>query len=336
MTVGVDVYRTDDYVRHGRIELVDMLRAVFQDVVGDGQPAAFMLHFHAIADAREVTGAPSVVNLKRSHGYVTVRIARDGRVIYQHPHSVREIIGRPLQALLAKERPEETHWGFGVSGLGLETVALERPAPAVEGSIDLRVRGPRRRQFHMEAVPEPSPPEITLAELGGQGSGSGSDMGHRIGVVLTPTVYETLQREMELSNEVEEGGFLVGRLYRDRESNVRQLIHVTHALPAERTGASLLHFTFTGESFLRINEAVGQLGDGTRLAGWYHTHLFPATAEVGLSTIDVELHTRTFLRPWHLAGLINLDRSARQLRFYGWDGDRMRQLPFWVGEPWTR
>lgn len=334
----IDLYRTDDYVRFGRVGLPPILRAMFEPALEQSlDDAVFTLLFLAVADPAEVDGEPSVVNLRGSHGFVNVQISRDGKVLYQHPHSVREIFGRPLQKILATQYPDEKHFGYGITGPGLEHVALVRPAPRAVGSIDLRGGSGRPRLFRIEEVPEPDPPAASLADFGVVTStDSGDGPGER--VVLSREVHDGLLRTMTFSREVEEGGFLIGQVYSDRERPGHCLVVVTEALSAERTGASLLQFTFTGESFLRINDLIARRqGDGSgpahKLVGWYHTHLFAATEKLGLSTIDIDLHTRTFKRKWHIAGLVNIDGDSRTLRVYGWDGTQMHQLPFWPGEP---
>jgi proteasome lid subunit RPN8/RPN11 len=350
VTLGIELYRTDDYVRAGRIELASLLVPVFEAALGEPlRDVQFRLNFHPIPDAAELGGSPRVTNLRRSHGYVTVQIVRDGRVFYRHPHSVREIIGRPLQQILAGRVPEEQYWGFGISGPGLEGIALERPAPRPVGSVNVTGEHRRPRVLSVERLPEPDPPPGRLADLGVQAAvdddraENSGDPAERTGdpaenttvrVVMTAPVHDLLQEQMELSDEVEEGGFLVGRLLRDQDGG-GYLVHVTGAPRAERTGASLLHFTFTGESFLRINQAIADSDHDERLVGWYHTHLFPATKGIGLSTIDVDLHSSTFLDSWHLAALINIDDYGhRVLRFYTWDGTAMRQAPCLIGQPW--
>jgi hypothetical protein len=357
--IGIDIYQSDDYVKVDRIGLLPVLRSVFEPVLGMTlADAQFLLTFHTVPDHHELDGEPSVVNLRGSHGYIGVRIIRDGVLVYQHPHSVREILARPLQQLLADRAPQETHWGFGVAGPGLERMALVRPVPRAAGSADLRLRADRPRRFHLEPVAEPEPPYAGRADLGVGGDGPTPAGPERVavaervaervgdGVVFAAQVYQRLLRDMDFSPDVEEGGFLLGRVFRDRDRPGNHLIHIAEALPAERTGASLLQFTFTGESFLRVNEEVARRGAGgrdqpgqdhaaVRLVGWYHTHLFAATDNLGLSTIDVELHTRTFRQSWHVAGLVNITSGSRQLRVYGWDGTAMHQLPYWVGPPWT-
>lgn len=334
MSIGVDLYRTDDYVKVGRVGLPPILRSVFEPALG--QPlhnAQFVLTFHAVADQRDLDGKPSVVNLRSSHGYVHVRIVRDGVLLYQHPHSVRELVARPLQQLLGEQVPEETHWGFGIAGPGLERMTLVRPAPRDAGIVDLHVGGDRPRRFHLEPVPEPEPPEAGLTDFGISSADDRPEHSGE-GVIFTPDAYEGFLRTIEFSTDVEEGGFLLGQVFRDRDRPGRFLIRIAEALPAERTGASLLQFTFTGESFLRVNDAIARRA-GLWLVGWYHTHLFAASDNLGLSTIDVELHARTFLQRWHVAGLVNIDGGARQLRVYGWDGRAMHQLPYWIGPAWT-
>ncbi|WP_250286735.1 MULTISPECIES: JAB N-terminal domain-containing protein [unclassified Frankia] len=378
----VELYRTDDYVRVGRVPLVPLLQTVFERVLGEALVGSrFELLFLPVADRSELAGSPSVVNLRSSHGYVRVRIVRDGRLLYQHPHSVREIIARPLQRLLAEQIPAEKHWGFGIRGPGFDRVALVRPAPQVEGRVEVTVGSRRPRAFHLEEIHEPGPPAATLADLvadvartpgadvkisGAEMSGADAEIpdaeipaeipdvdvvlpvadrdadtdagadadagaGVRAGAMLTATaapgvtvvidrdVADALKRRTEFSAEVEEGGFLAGHVYRDADRPGSHLVKITAAIAAERTGASLLHFTFTGESFLRINEQLAGRGRDERLVGWYHTHLFPATGEIGLSSVDVELHTTTFRRLWQVAGLVNIDRDDprdRVLRFY--------------------
>ncbi|WP_322779703.1 JAB N-terminal domain-containing protein [Frankia sp. Cas4] len=331
MSAEVELYRTDDYVRVGRVPLVPLLQAMFERVLGEALVGSrFELSFLPVADRSELAGNPSVVNLRSSHGYVQVRIVRDGRLLYQHPHAVREIIARPLQRLLAEQIPAETHWGFGIRGPGFDRVALVRPAPEVEGRVEVTVGSGRPRLFHLEEIHEPDPPTATLAELGAdmaaipgaeaaEAAEAAPAASPGVAVVVDRDVADALKHRMTFSTEVEEGGFLAGHVYRDADRPGSHLVKITAAIPGERTGASLLHFTFTGESFLRINEQLARSGRDERLVGWYHTHLFPATSEIGLSSIDVELHTTTFRRPWQVAGLVNIDRHDRDdrvLRFY--------------------
>ena len=149
-------------------------------------------------------------------------------------------------------------------------------------------------------------------------------------IVLWRSLYQDLCHQRPLSRKVEEGGFLIGKVYRDGDDEGTYLLEIINALTAQHTGASFLHLTFTGESFVEVKRTLHQSHPGERLLGWYHTHLFPATDSFGLSSIDDELHFSTFTKTWQIAGLINLDGNERTLRFYVRQGDKMVLCPYWV------
>lgn len=335
MNVEIDLYRTDDYVQAGRMPIRPLLNAVFEPVLGDRLAACrFRLTFLALADHEPLDGRPEVTNLRAGCGYVVVRIVHGEQVVYRHPHPVREVIARPLQKTLAERFPDETHWGFGVSGPGLDRFALVRPAPKPDNEIELGADDARRAVFHIEELPDAEPAASSLVRLGvadADGAQAGPPDGPVV-VVVGARPFEALTRGAALSDEVEEGGFLVGRVFLDEARPERRIVEVSDAVSAQRTGASLLHFTFTGESFLRISEQLAQRGRGERLVGWYHTHLFPATDRLGLSSIDVDLHRGTFRLPWQIAGLVNLDGDARVLRFYRVADDGVEPATYWVAD----
>lgn len=331
MGIEVDLYRSDDYVRSDRIALTPLLMATFEALLGQPLTGAdFQLFFLPVADRPVLAGNPVVVNLRSGHGYAQVCIIRDGVLIYRHPHPVAEIIARPLQKMLAKREPNEQHWGFDVVGLEPIHAVLVRPHPKVAMSVQLP-RPSQPRMFRVEEVHAPAPPPSTLAELGvADPPPQAGDSAVR--VVLTREEHRKLAEAMPLSPEVEEGGFLVGHVFADQQDRTRYIVKITAVLRAERTGASLLHFTFTGESFMRVSEIIAMRERGEELVGWYHSHLFPATDELGLSSIDINLHAGTFHRPWQLAGLINLTEDQRVVRFYAADGGRLKQVPYWVAD----
>jgi len=362
MSLVVEIFRSDDYVPDSEIPLVPLLSAVFGEIIGpDRTDVVFELFFYQILDLTQDHHVPAMENLRASHGYVRVRILRDDELIYQHPHPVREIIGEPLRAALRKRHPEVTHWGYGVRGPGLEAIALTRPAPQV--THEMRVgTGPRLRPtFSVEEMPDPEPPETTLTALTGSAGGFAAepqDTGSRdadgtaeadrsdetaepeapvretdgppVVIVIPGDLVASLAQTYPFSDEIEEGGFLAGTVYRDADRPGGYLVHVTAALPAERTGASMINFTFTGESFLRVSQQLDNRSNNEKLLGWYHTHLFAATSRLGLSSVDVELHRSTFRRPWQVAGLVNIARNRRVLRFYHGEDDQMVPVRYWV------
>jgi hypothetical protein len=332
MSAQVDIYRSDDYVLSERIELYPLLRAFFEPLLGMKLGSArFRLAFLPVEDRNRLDGEPSVVNLRGSHGYVQVRITMDDEVLYQHAHSLHELVGRPLQALLGRLDPQERHWGFGIVGPGVDTGSLIRPKPEVAMHANATEFRSRSRLFHIEEVEEPEPPRATLAELG-----STDPLEHAEGpitVLLQPDAFAELAEGLPFSEEIEEGGFLVGHVYTDADRPERYLVLITSVLPAERTGASLLEFNFTGDSFIRASEAIAKRGRDELLVGWYHTHLFAATSAIGLSSIDIDLHRTTFRRRWQVAGLVNLHERSRMVRFYAVSDEEVDQLNYGMVVP---
>lgn len=149
-------------------------------------------------------------------------------------------------------------------------------------------------------------------------------------IVLSRSLYQDLCHQRPLSRKVEEGGFLIGKVYRDGDDEDTYLLEISNALTAQHTGASFLHLTFTGDSFVEVKRTLHQSHPEEQLLGWYHTHLFPATPSFGLSSIDDELHFSTFTKPWQIAGLINVDGNKRTLRFYVRQDNKMVLCPYWV------
>ena len=130
---------------------------------------------------------------------------------------------------------------------------------------------------------------------------------------MSADIYDQFLHGMPLSERIEEGGFLLGRIQPASDPPGRT--RARHARDAGcPAGASAVHFTFTPDSFTEVNQLLAERSRGEELVGWYHTHLFPVTAdmgtETGLSSIDIETHFATFRRPWQVAGLINLPVRA--------------------------
>lgn len=339
MTVQVELYRSADYIGPEHRPLAPLLRDAFEAILGRPlDTARFLLNLYAIDDNYPLAGYPTLVNLRGSHGYAHVLIVDQGTVIYQHPHPVREIIATPLQRQLRSEFPDVAHWGFGLVGPGLDQLEMIRPTPDIAGRIDLPSGQRRRRTGYVEELPDPDPAVASLSELravnpGRPRGGPMTNLGAEpVAIVLSRSAYRSLSAR-EFSDEVEEGGFLIGHRRADRDCPGRDLLAVTAAVPAQSTGASLLRFTFTGESFLRLGDLVASRKRDEQILGWYHTHLFPASQSFGLSTVDVQLHMSTFGRKWQVAALLNLDERHRVLRFYRCHDDGMAEAPFWVAEP---
>lgn len=345
MSLAVELFSVPDCTRVDRLALVPLLREALRPVLGAGvDRARFRLLLQAVDDEGTLDGTPSLVNVRPGHGYAVVTAVADGQVVYRHPHTVHDIVGRPLQQHLARTRPDVDHWGYGLVGPGLERLRLVRPTPKIEGQVDITAARHRGLPRLVE-LPDPEPEPIDLAALGlasraaastGDGSAGSSDDEGPV-VLIGPDTFEQFTTQ-DFSPEVEEGGFVIGHRRRDPTCPDRDVLAVTTVVRADSTGASLLRFTFTGESFLQVGNLLAGRGRREEVLGWYHTHLFDATDAFGLSSIDVALHRSTFRRPWQVAALVNLGASGRVLRFYrsvppgGGGGQAMALMPYWVAD----
>lgn len=194
-----------------------------------------------------------------------------------------------------------------------------REAPRVDGSMEVDLTRRRGVAFSIRKQDEPSLPVFDLPASGIDPAGL-----DRTNVLLSAEILERFET-LPLNGTMEDGGFLIGRIYRIGESDERTMVKLTRVIPAEHSGASSVHFTFTGNSFQALSETLSREPEGDRLVGWWHTHPHGVASSMGLSERDIELHTRTFGQPWHLAGLINLSplgtAGKRYLRFFVADPD---------------
>ncbi len=150
-------------------------------------------------------------------------------------------------------------------------------------------------------------------------------------IFIPRPIYQRLMTELDFSATAEEGGYLLGMPYRQPRSPADEddpefswLLELTHYLPAEATWGSAALLMFTGESWSQVNRRRDIDYPEQKLAAWFHTHLFAASDEFGLSGLDQDLHRRFLTKPWQIAVLLNIDfEGGRELRCFqrGPEGD---------------
>lgn len=149
----------------------------------------------------------------------------------------------------------------------------------------------------------------------------------RVIVMLSAEVASALGRSMPMSREIEEGGFLFGRAFRDAEAEDRYFLLVTEAMRATHAEGTKDELSFGADSFAAIHQRVHEQHGEAGILGWYHTHLVPESGDEGLSLVDRDLHFTTFRQPWQIAGLVCVDPArdpeGRRISFYERRGDEM-------------
>lgn len=335
MNYQIELYRGVNRVFFGTIPFMPLLRQSLEKLLKLNLSKAFLrISIRNVPEDGWLEGSPTVEHLIPEFGYCQVIVILGGFLIYQHPHPLNEIVTQTLQATLKKQYPEENYWAFRIDIPGMPPLTATRLTPAVEGGFIASPQTQTQKPaFSIRRVTEAEPPSKELADFGlaaGDATLTESVPTAPVIVLLPQTLHNTLCQSRPLSHSIEEGGFLIGKVYRHGDRPNAYLLELTEALSASYTGASLLHLTFTGDSFAEAKRLLRQDHPDDRILGWYHTHLFPATDAFGLSSIDVKLHFTTFTIPWQVAGLINLDGDRRRLRFYVPQGDEMVLCPYQV------
>lgn len=202
-------------------------------------------------------------------------------------------------------------------------VLTSQPLP--EGSVEVNPGEQRSMPFSIRKADEPAPPLLDRKKYR---MDLETALLERVNVLLPRDIAELL-RTLQLSGQLEEGGFLAGQVFRADQLGRHQFVRISRVLPAEHSRASRVHFTFTSDSFQAMSQQLAANED-ERLVGWWHTHPQGIGIEMGLSETDVDLHHSTFRQPWQVAGLINLRKNRRMIRFYATDADDMRECPLWT------
>ncbi|MEU1626681.1 JAB N-terminal domain-containing protein [Streptomyces sp. NPDC020096] len=327
------LYKGTSFEYVGKIALSQLLAEALRAELGEKDPEEqLMMHLRFVRrpDPRLPDGPRTIHNLRSQIGRMEVTVTQDGEVLLDREYRVRELLGPVLQHVVEQLDPDEPLWGFCLDHPTINRIALNRSTPEVEGTMDVNLRE-NRRSFTVHKVEEPPIPEVRPEDFGIDPAGLDP-----VTVLISGPTYDHLHL-MKLSQRLEEGGFLLGRVLRvagaaaDGDGDDRYLVQVSEVTPAQHSGASMVHFTFTGDSFREVNRILAASGEDRQLMGWYHTHLFSGEGS-GLSGVDVELHLGTFRQPWQVAGLINLTDDERLLRFYARVDGRLRECGQWVGD----
>jgi hypothetical protein len=336
MSYGIELLREDDAVLAGPADVAMLARPFRHRLPGGARDdVAMRILLEGVPAPPYVAAAGMPRHANPEWGSVVVELrAADGGLVYSHPHALAEIIADGLLAWAAGQAPYVAA-AWRLVGPKVDGSGAVRATPAVQGAtLVAPFAHGERRPFKLSVVAQPPPDEVHPAALGVQPlaeSWRGATRTRKVKVVIDPRMTDELLYRA-WSEDSEEGGFLVGRVWRDAGEPDTFLAQITAALPARSTGASLLRLTFTGDAYLEINREIDRNRPGEALLGWYHSHLFAASDDLGLSTTDYVLHFNTFRQPWQIAGLINLDGDRRVLRFYARDGDALLLCPMLAPE----
>lgn len=264
--------------------------------------------------------------------HFTVQLLEFQRPLYQGEYSVDDVFQAGVEFLARQlikqgkiEAAERLYYEVHTSAQEVNTVSpdvLPANVYEVEGVFKLPLRSDdqERTVFHKlqpDPLPERTPESYgDVLTLGRPGPDAGT-------IMLSADVYNALLRDLQLSSTVEDGGYLLGTPYRqpgsiEHEDKVgfRWLLEVTDVIQAEAALGRIGSLLFTGETWSRITRRRDRDFPDKKLVAWFHSHLFAASAEFGLSGMDQDLHRRFLTKPWQVAVLLNIHKGQRTVRCF--------------------
>jgi proteasome lid subunit RPN8/RPN11 len=325
----IQIYRGTERDFHGNWPFLSLVRESLTALLGwDFGDSQLFVRVYAMSE--DMFGPPPdtfVENLIPEYGYADVYVYQGRRLIYEQPHLISEIVTNTLAQKLLNEFPEETCWAFRIDIPGMPAVSSMRETPTIEGGMLVDLSTSIAPAFTIRRIAEPELPLRRLSDYPGF-SLVGQGEGHVTTVMSHELFRDIISRPY--SAQTEDGGFLAGTAFRDAEREGCYIVEVTAAVPAQHSGASVMHFVFTGDSFAEFKHLLRTERQDDRIVGWYHTHLFPATESFGLSSFDVRMHSCTFTIPWQVAALVNVDNDRRVLRYYAPSNAGMSLCPYGI------
>jgi hypothetical protein len=211
----------------------------------------------------------------------------------------------------------------------IERDLLPQEAFEVEGVFHLPKQEEERKRLTFTKVASPPLKAVSRSKFG-EAEIMGRGKKERGAILIRPAVYRDLLN-IGLSKSVEDGGYLLGIPYRttrspesEEDPNFKWIIEITDLIKAEKSYGTPLLLLFNGDTWSRMRQTVDRDFSDKKLLSWFHTHLFAASDDFGLSGLDVDLHRQYFSRPWHVAILINIDaQDKREVRCFqkNQDGD---------------
>ena len=203
-----------------------------------------------------------------------------------------------------------------------QSYPFPKDAYDIEGLFYITPKKTGTRKFSFKKIPLPALPERHPLEgkcLYHVPNFSGNGR-----IYLNDGIYQKLTKDLLLSTHVENGGYILGNAFRfpgscenENDPAFKWWISIENIIPAQSIYGTPGMLLFTGDSWSHIHRLLDTQYKKLKLLGWYHTHIFEATEEMGLSAMDMDLHRRFLPLPWQIALLINMQQNnERKIRCY--------------------
>ena len=157
-------------------------------------------------------------------------------------------------------------------------------------------------------------------------------------IVITRSAFNAVQTIARNGAKVEEGGVLVGNVFKVPSSSTH-LVEISGHIFAEEARGSQFELRYTFESWQKRTAELKEKFPGRRVVGWYHTHLVKAKVfdeqdhqtsitEHFFSSSDHFMHRQFFPEKWYVVMVLNPSGEAV---FFQWNGNNIdRSKGFYV------
>lgn len=148
-------------------------------------------------------------------------------------------------------------------------------------------------------------------------------------IYLRQATYEALQAIARQDVQVEQGGVLVGHIYRHADNAAHYLVEITDHIPAQDAAANIAEFHYDFDVWQSLLAQLRTSYPDKRMVGWYHTHLLKMalsadqdepTTDLFFSEQDRFMHRQFFADPYYVAMVLG---AAGNAVFFRWFGDRI-------------
>ena len=137
-----------------------------------------------------------------------------------------------------------------------------------------------------------------------------------LAICLTRDVYEAICEHLGSDLENELGGFLIGRVHTEADSD-RTLAVIDAYTKAQHTEGSSTRLRFGNDTWLALQEEMESQFADKQLIGWYHSH---PRMSVFFSSYDLFIHKNFFRETWQVGLVVEPER--RLGGFFRWrNGD---------------
>jgi hypothetical protein len=143
--------------------------------------------------------------------------------------------------------------------------------------------------------------------------------------------------DVSLESDEEVGGFLVGNIYRDQQTE-QLFVEISQIIEAEKAQGTYVSLNFNYHAWRQVLDRIDKEFPHQVTVGWYHTHLISSAEVIPVkgreneyiaryqpffSQPDYFIHRNFFPDPWHVA--LVLDLRCKKDVFFAWGNNTIVQ-----------